>query len=321
MSRRYVLGKIAGALATLAFVIVFNFVLFRIVNDDPINTLFRGRDVSQSQLDTLRHQFNLDGSRWDQFVAYVRQLLSGNLGISIKSRRPVIDMIKEAFWPTVFLVGTSTVLAMLGIWIGYKAGWRRKSKYDVSATSLSMVTYSMPDFWLGMVALAALAGGGLGLFPTGGITDAGSTATGLAKLLDQLHHMLLPMMVLTVAYVGEYVVVARSSMIDTLREDYLQLARAKGLREDEVRRKHAHPNAMLPVVSLSALNFGFVLSGAIAIESIFSWPGLGQLTYQALRGPDFPLLQGLFLVFSTALILANLIADLTYYKFDPRVAS
>lgn len=320
MSRRFVLGKVGGALGTLAFVIVFNFVLFRLVNDDPINTMFRGRDVSQSQLDTIREQFNLNGSKWDQFVAYIEQLLQGNLGTSIKTHRPVTEMIAAAFWPTVFLVGTSTILAMLGIWIGYKAGWKRKSGYDVGATSLSMVTYSMPDFFLGMLVLGLFAGGGLGWFPTGGMTDAGSDATGISKLLDQLHHMFLPMFVLTIAYVGEYVVVARSSMIDTLREDYLQLARAKGLREDDVRRKHAHPNAMLPVVSLSALNFGFVLSGAIAIESIFSWPGLGQLTYQGLRGPDFPLLQGVFLLFSVALILANLIADLTYYKFDPRVA-
>ncbi len=122
--------------------------------------------------------------------------------------------------------------------------------------------------------------------------------------------MALPAIVLALAYIGEYTIVMRSSMLDTVREDYLQLARAKGLRDADVRRRHAVPNALLPVVSLSALNFGFVLSGAIAVESIFSWPGLGQATFEAIRGPDFPVLQGLFLLFSAALIVANLAVDL-----------
>ena len=158
------------------------------------------------------------------------------------------------------------------------------------------------------------------MFPTGGLQDPGSTATGLALLIDQAHHMALPAIVLTLAYLGEYAIVMRSSMLDTVREDYLQLARAKGLRDADVRRHHAVPNALLPVVSLSALNFGFVLSGAIAVESIYSWPGLGQATFEAIRGPDFPVLQGLFLLFSVALIVANLAVDLFYGYLDPRVA-
>src|SRR6185436_7571310 len=141
----------------------------------------------------------------------------------------------------------------------------------------------------------------------------------LALLIDQAHHMALPAIVLTLAYLGEYAIVMRSSMLDTVREDYLQLARAKGLRDADVRRHHAVPNALLPVVSLSALNFGFVLSGAIAVESLFSWPGLGQATLEAIRGPDFPMLQGLFLLFSGALIVANLAVDLLYAYLDPRV--
>jgi peptide/nickel transport system permease protein len=141
----------------------------------------------------------------------------------------------------------------------------------------------------------------------------------VAHLLDQLHHMALPALTLAIAYLGEYAIVMRSSMLDTVREDYLLLARAKGLRDVEVRRRHAVRNAMLPVVSLSALNFGFVLSGSIAVEAIFSWPGLGQATLEAIRGPDFPMLQGLFLLFSAALIVANLVVDLLYGLLDPRV--
>jgi peptide/nickel transport system permease protein len=315
---RFVVTKLLGALSTLAFVVAFNFFLFRMVNDNTVEAMFRGRNLSQSQIDRLNRQFHLDGSKWEQFTAYVGQLLHGNLGLSMKDFRPVTTVIGEALWPTILLVGTSTLLAMGGISLGFRAGWKRRSQYDVGVTTFSMVTYSMPDAWLGMVFLGVFASG-LGLFPTGGLQDSGTAARGLALFLDQAHHMALPAMVLAIAYIGEYTIVARSAMIDTLREDYLQLARAKGLRDSEVRRKHAQPNALLPVVSLSALNFGFVLSGAIAVESIFSWPGLGQLTRNAASGPDFPVLQGLFLLFSGALIFANLVADLLYGRIDPRV--
>ena len=319
MRARFVVGKVIGAIATLGFVLVVNFFLFRVVNDDPVSSMFRGRNLTQDQLDRLRQQFNLDGSKFEQFGAYLSQTLQGNLGLSMLSRRPVTTEIAEALWPTLLLVGTSTILAMIiGTAIGIRAGWRRGSRFDVGSTALSMFTYSVPEFWLGMLLLGVFSVR-FGLFPTGGLEDPGSTATGLAQLLDQAHHMALPAITLTLAYLGEYAIVMRSSMLDTVREDYLQLARAKGLRDVDVRTRHAVPNAALPVVSLAALNFGFVLSGAIAVESIFSWPGLGQATLEAIRGPDFPMLQGLFLLFSAALIGANLVVDLLYGLLDPRV--
>lgn len=319
MRLRYVAGKVLGAALTLVVVLVGNFFLFRVVNDDPVTSMFRGSKLSRAQLDRLREQFHLDGSRWEQFVAYVRETLTGNLGISLQSRRAVTAEIADAWWPTIALVGAATTLAMVvGIWIGIRAGWRRRSGFDVTSTTLSMVTYSVPDFWLGMLLLGVFALQ-LGWFPTGGLQDAGTDATGLALLLDQLHHMALPAITLALAYLGEYAIVMRSSMLDVVGEEHLQLARAKGLRDAEVRRRHAVPNALLPVVSLSALNFGFVLSGAIAVESIFSWPGLGRETLEAIRGPDLPMLQGLFLLFSAALILANLAVDLVQARLDPRI--
>jgi peptide/nickel transport system permease protein len=250
----------------------------------------------------------------------VRETAQGNFGVSLLSRRPVTTEIREAIWPTLLLVGTATTAAMvIGILLGIHAGWRRRSKFDVGSTTFAMLFYSVPEFWLGMLLLGMFAVR-FDVFPTGGLEDPGSTATGLALLIDQAHHMALPAIVLTLAYLGEYAIVMRSSMLDTVREDYLQLARAKGLRDADVRRHHAVPNALLPVVSLSALNLGFVLSGAIAVESIYSWPGLGQATFEAIRGPDFPVLQALFLLFSVALIVANLAVDLFYGYLDPRVA-
>ena len=319
MRLRFVVNRVLGALATLLFVLVVNFFLFRVISDDPVGKLFRGRNLSREQIQAKREQFNLDGSQFQQFVAYIKQTLQGNLGDSILSGRPVTTEIREAIWPTVMLVGTSTIFSMLiGILLGIYAGWRRRSAFDAGATTFSMFTYSVPDFWLGMLLLSLFAVQ-LGWFPTGGFEDAGSTKSGLSALLDQLHHMFLPALTLTLAYIGEYMIIMRSSLIDTLNEDYLQLARAKGLRDALVRRNHAVPNALLPVVSLAALNFGFILSGAIAVESIYSWPGLGQATIEAIRGPDYAMLQGLFLLFSASLILANLVVDLTYGLLDPRV--
>ncbi len=321
MRARFVVGKVVGSMATFAFVLAFNFFLFRVVTDDPVGKLFRGRNLSQAQLQRKREQFNLDGSKAQQFVAYLGQTLKGNLGDSYTSNRPVSTEIREALWPTIMLVGASTVAAMLiGIVFGIYAGWRRRSAFDAGATTFSMFTYSMPDFWLGMLLLALLSVK-LKLFPTGGFEDAGSAKTGLGALFDQLHHLALPGLTLTLAYIGEYMIVMRSSLLDTVNEDYLQLARAKGLRDSDVRRHHAVPNALLPVISLSALNFGYILSGAVAVESIFSWPGIGQATVEAIRGPDFPMLQGIFLLLSGSVILANLAVDLTYGLLDPRVGA
>ncbi len=319
MRLRFVVSRVLGALATLFFVLVVNFFLFRVISDDPVGKLFRGRNLTSEQIQAKREQFNLEGSQLQQFVAYVKQTLQGNLGDSILSGRPVTTEIREALWPTIMLVGTSTIFSMLiGILFGIYAGWRRRSAFDAGATTFSMFTYSVPDFWLGMLLLSLFAVQ-LGWFPTGGFEEAGSTKSGLAALLDQLYHMFLPALTLTLAYIGEYMIIMRSSLIDTLNEDYLQLARAKGLRDSLVRRRHAVPNALLPVVSLAALNFGYILSGAIAVEAIYSWPGLGQATIEAIRGPDYAMLQGLFLLFSASMIIANLIVDLTYGYLDPRV--
>jgi peptide/nickel transport system permease protein len=319
VSARLVTGKVVGSLATLIFVVCFNFFLFRVVETDPVASLFRGHQLSVTQRAELTRQFGLDKSTGGQFVAYLEQTATLNLGRSYQSNQPVAEEIRRKSGPTIALVGISAVLsAVIGTMLGIAAAWRRRTKTDYGVTGFTMGTYSMPDFWLGMLLLSLLAVG-LGWFPVGGIVDPASNATGLGKLADQAHHMFLPALTLTLAYLGEYALVMRSSLLETMREDYLVLARAKGLRDALVRNRHAVPNALLPVVALAAINFGLVLAGAIAVETIFSWPGLGLATYEALKGPDLPMLQGLFLVFSAAVILFNLIADLLYAYLDPRV--
>jgi peptide/nickel transport system permease protein len=319
VSTRFVAAKVAGSLVTLIFVVCFNFFLFRVVEGDPVANLYRGRNLTEHQRETLTKQFGLEGSKGEQFVAYVKQTLTLNLGRSYTGNAPVWDEIKRKAGPTIALVGISAILsAVIGVLLGIAAAWRRRTRTDYAVTAFSVGTYSMPDFWLGMVLLTLFAVT-LGWFPVGGLEDPASTATGLGHLADQAKHMFLPLLTLTVGYLGEYAIIMRSSLLDTMREDYLVLARAKGLRDVLVRNRHAVPNAILPVVALLAINFGFVLSGAIAVEAIFSWPGLGLATYDALKGPDLPMLQGLFLVFSASVILFNLIADLLYAWLDPRV--
>lgn len=319
LTARFLTRKVLGSILTLLFVLVFNFFLFRVVETDPVGSLFRGRNIPAEKLDELRTQFGLDRPIGEQFVLYMRETAQLNLGISYQSRQPVWHEIVRRIPATVVLVGVSAVLsAVIGVAMGVVAAWRRGSRADYAVTSSTMLFYAMPDFWLGMLLLVSLAVA-VPLFPVGGMTDAGRNATGLALILDQLHHLALPCLTLTIAYLGEYAIVMRSSLLDVMGEDYLTVARAKGLRDLEVRNRHAVPNALLPVVTLAAINLGYVLSGAIAVEALFSWPGLGKATADAIRGPDLPMLQGLFLFFSAAVVLFNLLADITYAYLDPRV--
>ena len=308
-----------GSLLTLLFVVAFNFFLFRVVQSDPVATLFRGRNISDETRAELEREFGLDKSTSEQFVLYLRETAQLNLGVSYQSQRAVWQEISEAIPNTVILVGTSAVLsAVIGTVAGIVAAWRRRTAADYTLTSSTMVLYSMPDFWLGMLLMSVFAVS-LGWFPIGGVVDPGTDPQGWERVVQTLHHLVLPAATLTLAYLGEYAIITRSSLLEVMSEDYLGVARAKGLREIKVRNRHAVPNALLPVVTLTAINFGFVLSGAIAVEALYSWPGLGLATADAIRGPDLPMLQGLFLVFSAAVIVFNLIADLTYGWLDPRV--
>jgi peptide/nickel transport system permease protein len=223
----------------------------------------------------------------------------------------------------VLLLGTAIVLAsIIGIWIGIRAGWKPGSRFDKISTGTTLTLYSMPEFWLGMMLLIVFGVGAFGLpglFPVGGIASPGVDTGTPAGWLNVLWHMVLPCTTLMLIYLADYSLVMRASLIDERRQDYLMLARAKGMRDVLVRKRHAVPNALLPTITLIFLSLGFVVTGAITVETVFSWPGLGLLTYEALRGPDIPLLQAIFLLFSIAVIGANLIAELLYVVIDPRV--
>jgi len=319
---KIVTGKFVRAFVTLAFVVVFNFVLFRLLPGDPIGMYTRGRNMDAEQIANLRSQLNRP--LWEQFIDYIRNPFDPGID-SVRFSRPVWEMIGERVWPTLLLLGTAIVLAsIIGIWIGIRAGWKPGSRFDKASTGTTLVLYSMPEFWLGMMLLIVFSVGAFGIpgmFPVGGISTPGVDTNSLAGWLDVLWHMVLPVTTLTLIYLADYSLVMRASLIDERKQEYLILARAKGLRDVMVRKRHAVPNALLPTITLIFLSLGFVVTGAITVETVFSWPGLGLLTYEALRGPDIPLLQAIFLMFSIAVIGANLIAELLYVVIDPRVRS
>jgi peptide/nickel transport system permease protein len=320
VSLRWLAGKTAAALLTLAFVIIFNFFLFRVMGD-PTNQLARVPNATQAEIDDLRRDYGLDKPLLTgQFVDYVGDTATLDLGTSQRSRRSVWTEIKEALPWTLLLVGTGTLLAtLIGSWLGVVAATRRGRKTDDSLLGFSLFTYAAPEYWIGIILILVFAVW-IPIFPAGlQMTPGVEFSSWIDEALDVGEHLILPATAMTLMLLGQYFLIMRSSMVDVLTEDFITVKRATGLRWDRVVRRHAVPNALLPLVTLSAIQFGAVVGGAITIETIFSWPGLGELTFTAINDKDFPVLQGTFLVFSAGVILANLLADCLYFYLDPRV--
>jgi len=306
------------ALLTLLFVLSFNFLMFRVLPSDPVAQLTRSQRLSREQVAELRHDLGLDQPLPQQYMTYLRQTAHLNLGRSILSGRDVWGEIRARLPATIALLTLGTLFAtLLGIWVGIKGGWKRGSTFDTSSLFTSQVFWSMSEAWLGMV-LIVVFGGILGWFPTGQWQTPGD-ATTIQRFADWANHLFLPVLTLTLGYFGEYAIIMRSSLIEVKNDDFVLTARAKGVPDRMVRKKHAVPNAFLPTFTLIFLSFGYVLGGAILIEVVFSWPGIGQLTYDAINNLDYPLIQGIFLLTSAAVIVFNLMADLLYSYMDPRI--
>ncbi|WP_336208616.1 ABC transporter permease [Nonomuraea sp. LPB2021202275-12-8] len=315
---KYALSKVSGALFSIAMVIVGTFFLFRLLPGDPVRNLAQGRNMTPDQLDLERHRLGLDKPLIDQFFDFVGATLRFDFGRSYEYKRPVLDLIGERIGPTLLLAGVGLFIAVsLGLWQGVRAGWRHGSRFDRYSTGVSLVLWSVPTFWLGLL-LMLVFGAWLKLFPSRGIQSV-DAPDGFAYLLDVAHHMVLPCLTLVAVVYAQYLLVMRSSLLDEMGQDYVTTARAKGLRDDDVRRRHAVPNALLPTVTLVFMRIGFVVGGAVTVETIYSWPGLGQLFYEAIRVPDFTLMQGTFMLITVAVILMNTLADVVYHMLDPRV--
>ncbi len=335
---RNLLKKIGWALFTILFVIILNFFLFRVLPGDPARAGIRDPRLKKEAIEMLRVRFGLDkpiincfeslnpielGSCTvnpldTQFFIYIRNLLQGELGVSYHTNRPVTDILTERLWNTVLLIGAGQILSILiGVIFGVFAAWKARTTIDHAAVITSLFAWSLPTFWLGIILL--FWGSNQGLPLAGKATPGASSLPLLQQWGDIIRHMFLPTLTYTIIYMAEYTLIMRSSLMDVLSEDYILTAKAKGLSNFQILKDHALKNAMLPLVTVIAINLGFTVAGAIQIEAVFSWPGLGGAIFEAVGRRDFPVLQGAFLLIAVAVIFANLIADLTYNYLDPRV--
>jgi peptide/nickel transport system permease protein len=316
---RFVLTKIGGGLISLLLVVVLGFFLFRELPGNPVRAITSDTHTSLEQMEQLRAEWSLDKPLLGQLMDYLGDLAHGDLGTSFKYRQPVSDLIMTRLGPTLLLTGTALVLAvLLGLWLGTRAAWRHGSRFDHVSTGTALMLWSVPTFWLGLIVLLVFSGW-LNLFPTAGMTSPGGVDGTFASIVDVLHHLVLPTLTLTAVVYAQYLMVMRSSLLEEMNADYLTTARAKGLTDDLVRRRHAVPNALLPTITIIFLHTGMLVAGAVTVETVFSWPGLGLLTYVAIGFPDYPLLQGTMIVLAGAVVVMNVLADLIYRFIDPRV--
>jgi peptide/nickel transport system permease protein len=288
----------------------------------PDRVLLRNPYLTAAKIEQVRHAWGLDKPLIpDQLVAYVGATFTGDLGYSLKFRgTPVTEVIGQRFWPTILLIGAGELIAIVvGLAIGSYAGWRRGGLTDRVGSGISLILYSMPYFVIGM-ALIVIFATALGWFPTSGMLTIGARyATPWDRIFDFGKHFILPLATVSLGLIGGYSIIMRSSIIETRSEDYVTTARAKGLSDSRILRSHAFPNALLPMVTIIAINLGYVVAGAITAEVVFNWPGIGTLTVDALSARDYPILEGVFLLLSVTVVLANLVADLVYGFLDPRV--
>jgi peptide/nickel transport system permease protein len=331
MSRSRLLAKKIGwALVTVMVVLTFNFFLFRVLPGDPAKAGVKDPRLSAEAVEAARIRFgldkpvliNLDEGPWydSQYFRYVGSMAAGDFGESYAFKnRTVGELVGKALVNTVWLVLPAQLIAIAaGVALGLVAAWKRGTKLDVGALTFGLVTWSLPTFFLGILLL--FFGSRWFGFPTAGRVTIGAEYTSIwDQIGDIVHHLFLPTLTFALVLLGEYLLIMRSSVVEVFSEDYILTAKAKGLSPGAIVRRHGFRNAMLPIVTLIALNLGFTVSGAIQVETVFSWPGLGKLTVDAVATRDFPVLQGAFLLLAISVIGANLIAELVYLRLDPRV--
>ncbi|GAA4574002.1 ABC transporter permease [Micromonospora coerulea] len=320
---RFLLQRVAFYLFTAWAAITLNFFIPRLVPGDPVQSLIsrnQGR-ISADAIESLRVLFGLDENEnvWEQYLDYWRQLLHGDLGLSFTFfPAPVSTVIGDSLPWTVGLVGITTIISfLLGTALGVGAGWRRGSWVDGLLPATTFLS-SIPYFWLGLVAIALFAGPG-SFFPS-----SGGYEPGLVPAFDQyfipsaIQHSILPAATILVSSMSGWILSMRNMMVTVSSEDYITVAHAKGLSERRVALSYAARNALLPNVSGFALSLGFIVGGTLLVEIVFSYPGLGYQLFQAVGAKDYPLMQGIFLIITISVLVANLLADVAYLLLDPR---
>ena len=315
---RYIWHRTLFAIITIFVAVSLNFVLFRVLPGSAVTRISRVPNASPELKAALTKEFGLDRPIFEQYLLYLKGLFTGNLGIAYHNRQPVVENLATAFMNTLPLVLTGTILALLiGILGGVLSAGRRGSAFDYVTTNIAVLFYAFPTQFLGMMLLIFFAG----VLPTAGLADPFAVALSPGEqFVDRLRHLILPVATLTLTLYAENLLIVRSSVLETLGEDYMLTARAKGLPRRRIIGSYAVRNAMLPTITMIALALGSVVSGSILIEVIFSWPGIGRELYDAVLNRDYPMLQGGFLVITITVVIFNYLADLAYAWLDPRVS-
>ena len=316
---RYLLARLAWAVPIVLAILVINFLIIHLVPGDPVQALVGDFPTPPGYVEQVRKEFGLDQPISNQLGLYLLNLAQGNLGFSFANRQPVLGLILERARLTLLLMLPAlTLAAILGVVLALAAAPHAGGPYDSAMTALSLVGYSMPIFWLGqlLVILFAIQ---LRWLPAQGMITLRNTPTGLAAVRDVLWHLVLPALSVTIYYTAIVARVARASVLETISQDYVLTARAKGLRRRAVLWRHVLPNSLIPVVTVIGYNFGYSLTGAILVETVFAWPGIGSLFISSVGNRDYPVLQGIFLFTAITVVMANVLTDILYGALDPRV--
>lgn len=304
----------------MVFVIILvNFFLIHAAPGDPVSVLAGSLDADQAYLDRLREEYGLNEPLWIQFFTYVGRVVQFDLGYSLRFRQDVLDLILARMPATFLLMGTALVISsVLGAFLGVLAARRPAGLFDNAATLVAIGGFSMPVFWLGQILLLIFALQ-LQLFPVQGMVSLRAPSEGFARWVDIAHHLFLPALTYSIYHLTLIFRLTRVKMQEILEQDFIVTARAKGLGEGRVIFGHGLRNALLPIVTIIGLNFGFMLAGSVLTETVFGWPGMGRLMFEGINARDYPLLLGLFTIISLMVIAANVITDIAYAMIDPRV--
>ena len=317
MTARYLLRRLAQVVPAVAGILVITFVAVHTAPGDPVLAL-AGEHGDAVYYAFIREKFGLDRPLPEQLLVYVGRVISGDLGLSFVHGRPVTAVVAERLPATLLLIGTALVLSTTtGVALGVLAARRAGRPSDLALRTGTLLAHAMPSFWLAQMAAIVLALG-TGWFPVQGLTDARRAFTGWRYALDVAHHLVLPVLVLAAGELALTTRLVRTGVLEALATDYARTARAKGLPERSVVR-HALRNALLPIVTVIGSRAGLVVTGAVLVETVFAWPGLGQLLLSSIQTRDVPVLLGLFLLTSVSVIAANLLTDLAYVWLDPRI--
>jgi len=315
----FVLRRLFHALPLLVCVIVFNFFLIHLAPGDPIQALVGEFPAPEAYIAEMRKVFGLDQPIYIQLLLYIKNILAGDLGFSFYYRQPVLSVILDRVPATLQLMVPALLFsATIGILLGVLSARKPYSLADNTISVFSLLGYCVPAFWLGQMLMAAFAVE-LGWLPSQGMKTVGADLEGVSLIADRTAHLVLPFAALAVRHLAVNARMMRSSMMEVAYEDFVTVARAKGLDEKAVIARHMVPNALMPVVTIIGVDVGFLFTGSVLVETVFGWPGIGRLMYESIVKRDYPVLMGNFLITTALVVVVNLIVDLIYVWLDPRV--